>query len=312
MNDVNIKDEVLKSISRDKEDNLAYLSALIASGGEISLSNKDITLEFITYNSDLAYDYSKTIKELYNYSAEISIKRPEDKRYNKYFTIPLPAKISRYILEDSGIATFGENNQIKQLNFGAINLIKKSERQLSNYIKGLFLACGKVFIYEGNYIAEMVLPNSDFAEEIGATLLKKYGIQCSYRMRGEKTELIIKAGEMVANFLTLLGASVSSLELINILIRREMSNNINRQANCEAANSDKTAAAAVEQVNAIMTIKNLHKEDKLPPKLKEVAEYRLKNPNMPLAKIAENFALTKSGINHRMKKIIQIAQELTE
>ncbi len=309
MNDAKIKAETLESVVRDKEELLSYLAALVAAGGEISLNGRELSLDFVTYNSALAYDFSMTVKSHYGFGAEISIKQPEDKRYNRYFTVSLPSKISRQLLRDTKIVVLADNGDVKSINFGVSAFARRDEKNFSNYIRGLFLACGKVFIYEGNYIAEMLLPNADFAAEI-SEMLAKYDIICGQHERMDKTALTIKAGDMVSSFLALCGAAESSLELISILIRREMSNNINRQANCEAANSDKTATAAVEQVRAIMDIQRLKRMDKLSAELVEVAEFRLANPDMPLAGMAAHFKLTKSGISHRIKRIMRIAEEL--
>ncbi|NCA66711.1 MAG: DNA-binding protein WhiA [Clostridia bacterium] len=309
MNDADVKAEILESINRDKEDILTYLSALIAAGGEILLTGKEFSLEFITFYSALAYDFCKTVKENYNYGPEITIKQPEDKRCNRYYVVNMPSKITKQLLKDTKIMVADDNGEVKTINFGVSPIGKRDDKQFGNYIKGLFLACGKVFIYEGNYLVEMSLPNADFAEEI-ASMLTKYDIICGQSYKGDKVVLSIKAGEMVGNFLALCGASDSSLELINILIRRDISNNINRQANCEVANSDRNATAAVQQVRAILALIEKGSMDKLSDELREVAEFRIANPNMSLAALAERFELSKSGLSHRMKRIIKLSEEL--
>ncbi len=310
MIDVEIKSQVLASLERDKSGLLAFLSALIASGGEISLSGKEIALEFCTGSDFLAFEFGRIVKENYNFGAEISIIIPEDKRSNRYFKTVLPGKVAKQLLADTKILLIDENGSVKAINFGVNPLAKREEKLFANYMKGLFLASGKIFIYEGNYIAELVLPNSEFAEEI-AEHLAKYGICGTLRSRADKTALILKAGSNVANLLTLVGAAASSLALIDMMLVREVNNNINRQANCEAANSDKTALASAKQVIAINKIKSLHREDKLSEELKEVAELRVANPNMPLAKIAEILRLSKSGVTHRFNRIIALAEELS-
>ncbi len=310
MIDKEIKSQVLSSVEKGTSMQLAFLSALVASGGAISLASKKLSLEFTTNSDFLALEFCRIIKDAYNFGAEILIIRPKDKRSNRYYKAVLPAKVAARVLKDTRILSIDGGGAVSSVNFGVSPLAKKDERHFANYIKGLFLTSGKVFIYEGNYIAELVLPNAAFAEEI-ADMLAKYSITGRLRNRADKTALILKAGANVANLLTLAGAATSSLALIDMMLIRELNNNINRQANCEAANSDKTASASAKQVIAINKIKALHREDKLSEELREAAELRVANPNMPLAKIAEVLNLSKSGATHRFNKIMAIAEALS-
>lgn len=311
MIDETIKSQALTSLERDKSGLLSYLSALIASGGEILISDKTVSLEFVTGMGESALDFAAIVKENYNYSAEISVVQPEDKRSAKYFKIFFPGKVARRLLEDTKILVIDDGGAVRSVYFGVTPIAKRDRKHFANYIRGLFLTSGKVVKYEDNYIVELLLPNPEFAEEV-AELLVKYDISGARQRRGEKTALVFKAGESVANFLTLVGAADSSLEIINKIMLNEINNNINRQANCEASNSDKTCLAAVRQIIAIRKIRALRREDKLSEELLEAARLREANPDMPLAKIAERLRLSKSGVTHRFNRIIAIAEELPE
>jgi DNA-binding protein WhiA len=309
MIDAEIKGQVISSLERSKSGQLTFLSALIAAGGEITVAVRELQLEYLTSSTELALEFCRIVKDNYNFAAEISLIQPEDKRCGKYFKILLPNKTAKMLLEDTKMLVTDEYGAVKTINFGVNPLAKRDDKHFAEYIKGLFRASGKVFIYEGNYIAELLLPNREFAEET-SDMLAKYDITGGLYQRNEKTAFVLKAGGNVANLLTLVGAADTSLALIDKLVLREVSNRINRQANCEAANSDKTALAAVRQILAIKRIKELHREDKLSEELREVAELRVANPDMPLAKIAEKLRLSKSGVTHRFNKIINIAEEL--
>ncbi len=309
MNDQEVKTDVLNKVNREGKEAYAYLSALIASCGEITITNRALGLELITVNGSLPYDFSSLIKNLYGYGAEIAIIQPEDKRHNRRFSVYIPEKIARTALNDTKILVSAKDKSIVKTDFGASMISKENERYISNYIKGLFLSSGKVFIYEGNYLAELILPNSDYADEI-ASILKRYNIITGQAVKGDKVLLTIKSGECVSDFLALIGASDSALELKDILIKREMRNRINREANCEAANSDRNAQASVKQIKAILYIQEKGRTDKLTDELKEVAEKRLKNPDISMSKLADMLKITKSGLSHRFKKLIALAEEL--
>lgn len=307
MNDSVVKDEIMDNIAMNGRD-IAYLSALIESGGEINIHGREITLDFITFNSIVAFDFCRLIKKEYNYNGEISIKQPEDKRCNRYFIINLPSKTTKELLRDTKMMQLSDNGEVNAVNFGMSPHAKENEKNFASYVKGLFLSSGKVFLYEGNYLIELLLPNANIAQEI-SSMLAKFNINCSIVPKGEKTALCIKAGEAVSDFLALCGATESALELKNILIKREMSNRINREANCEAANSDRNALAAVKQVNAILCLMENGRMDKLPKELKEVADYRINNLDASLSTMAKHFSLTKSGLSHRINRILKIAEE---
>ena len=130
----------------------------------------------------------------------------------------------------------------------------------------------------------------------------------------EKNSFIIyiKEGEQIVDLLNIVGAHTSLLELENIRIMKEMRNNVNRLVNCETANLSKTVNAAVRQVESIKLIQNSIGLQRLPKNLQEVAELRLSYPDESLKELGEMLdpPVGKSGINHRLRKIEKIAEEI--
>ena len=143
-------------------------------------------------------------------------------------------------------------------------------------------------------------------------LLKKLGIKCKKLEQENKYSIYIKDGEEISKLLALLGANKSVLKFEDIRVQKEMRGKVNRIVNCKTANLNKTINASVEQIEAIRKLKNKDKFNLLDEKLKEIANLRLENPDMPLVELGKLLKkpVGKSGVNYRLKKIIDIANEL--
>lgn len=178
-------------------------------------------------------------------------------------------------------------------------------------IKGAFLGAGSVTDPEKNYHLEINFGDKKNAEFI-LNLCKSYNIEFKILEVNSKYILYIKEGEQISKFLACIGANKAVLKFEDIRIFKEMKNNVNRAVNMETANLNKTIDAAILQIEDIQLIKEKNKFDDMPEELKEVAIYRIENPEASLKEIGEslNNPLSKSGVNHRLKKIHEIAEEL--
>ena len=169
------------------------------------------------------------------------------------------------------------------------------------------------FISDPNkeYHLEIIFKKRKNAQEI-ADILYKYEIKVKITNRRTNYIVYAKDGEEIAKILAFIGANASVLRFEEIRVVREMRNSINRKVNCETANLTKTVNAAFEQIKAIEILNKNGKFDKLDNKLKEVAKLRIENPELGLEAIGKlvNPPISKSGVNHRLKKIIEIAENL--
>lgn len=178
-------------------------------------------------------------------------------------------------------------------------------------IRGSFLGGGTLNNPEKKYHIEI-----NFGVKENALIVKnifeKYNIDLKELDKKEYYALYSKAGEDISNILAFIGANSSVLKFEEIRVLREMRNNVNRQVNCETANINKTISAAVKQIENIKYIKSKNKMDLLNDGLKEVAKIRLENPDATLIELGKMLSspLGKSGINHRLKAIDKIAEEL--
>ena len=191
-----------------------------------------------------------------------------------------------------------ENTQIDIDDKLEIDLIKA-------VLRGSFLGSGSINNPENNYHLEVEFTKESMAEKI-KRILSDYEIN----MKVMKNILYLKDGEQISKFLAFIGASKSMLQFEEIRVQRHMNNKINRIVNCETANLNKVINASVEQINAIKKLKETGEFKKLDNSLKEIAELRLEHPDMSLESLGKLLKepIGKSGVNYRLKKIIQLSK----
>jgi len=178
------------------------------------------------------------------------------------------------------------------------------------FIRGIFLSCGNVTTPEKSYHLEMIIGKKHIDS------IKKQLSEVSFSpkriIRGQSLSLYYKDSSRIEDFLAYIGATKHSLEVMNTKITKEMRNNINRLTNCETANIDKAVTAAAIQLEAIRKLDEQSEIGKLPPELKETALKRIEYPEMSLEEFRHMFVpeISKSGIYHRLQKIVAIADEI--
>lgn len=179
------------------------------------------------------------------------------------------------------------------------------------FLRGVFLACGSLSDPEKEYRAEFLVKTKENADSL-IELLKEFGISARISSRGKYSVVYIKESGMIEDLLTLLGASNVSLDIMNTKIVKSVKNNINRRGNCDSGNISKTVEASINQRRAIDHLRKIGMLSSLPLELRNAAELRSKYPNSTLkelCKLSEE-SITLSGLNHRLKKIIEIYENL--
>lgn len=181
----------------------------------------------------------------------------------------------------------------------------------ASYIRGAFLGGGSVTNPQKEYHLEFDTKSMKEATRLKA-ILEKEGFNSKMVCRKGYYIVYIKECETIADILGYIGAGPSALELFSIQIEKEMRNKINRRVNCESANADKAAKASSRHMHAINKIKKAKKWDNMPDVLKEIANLREENPDLSLKELGELTIppIGKSGVNHRLNRIIEIAEEL--
>jgi len=181
-----------------------------------------------------------------------------------------------------------------------------------SFLRGVFMACGSITNPEKEYHLELSIGERLFAEDLAARMRERCGISFRTTTRKGSSFIYLKESEPIEDFLTMIGAVNSSLELMNIKILKDVRNKVNRVTNCETANIGKTVNAASVQLEQIRLIERTIGLSQLPDDLQEIAEIRLENPEMSLRELCAELSMpiSRSGVNHRLKRIGAIAAEI--
>ena len=181
------------------------------------------------------------------------------------------------------------------------------------FLRGLFLAYGSMASPEKEYHLEINALTPLFAEEL-FSVAESCGIRFKVARRKGCEILYLKESEQIEDFLTLIGAPVSSMKLMEVKVVKTVRNHVNRTTNCETANLNKTVSAAAAQLQDIRYILENAGLSYLDPDLRELAELRLQNPEMSLRELSQTLSapISRSGVNHRLKRIGEAARRLRE
>lgn len=185
-----------------------------------------------------------------------------------------------------------------------------NEEKLKNIIIGIFMGAGSINNPEKKYHLEIDFKNNENLNKI-EQILQKLGVNAKKMIIDKKQSIYIKEGEEISKFLALIGANKAVMKFEDIRIQKDMRGKVNRLVNCETANLNKTINASIEQISAIKKLKANGKFNKLSDNLKEIANLRLENPDMSLIDLGQKLKqpVGKSGVNYRLKKIMEIANE---
>jgi cell division protein WhiA len=174
-------------------------------------------------------------------------------------------------------------------------------------LRGLFLGCGSVNAPNTRYHLEFVAPTASWASAI-SRLCESAGVKAGIADRGGQSVVYVKDGDSVVRLLSLMGASRAVMEFENVRVVRQVSGEVNRRLNFETANIGKTIGSGLRQAAAIEQLEADGKLDHLPPALREMAKWRSANPDLNLAELAGRMQLSKSAVNHRLRRLQQLAR----
>jgi len=174
-------------------------------------------------------------------------------------------------------------------------------------LRGIFMGCGSVNAPSARYHLEFVLSTSGWAVKL-ARLLQEHGVRAGITERAGHQVLYVKDGDGIVRTLSLMGASRAVMEFENVRVVREVSGQVNRRLNFETANIDKTIGSAMRQVAAIDQLDRSGRLAELSPALREVAQARRSSHDLNLAELAASMRLSKSAVNHRLRRLVDIAE----
>mgnify|MGYP000468335614 FL=1 len=181
------------------------------------------------------------------------------------------------------------------------------------FVAGAFLSCGSVAEPIKEYHLEFVVPYFDLMNDL-LNVLTSLGFNAKSTERKGTYVIYLKGSEDIEDLITFMGATMSSIDLMNVKIYKDVRNKANRIANCDAANIERTLKASEKQIEDIEYIMNTEGLESLTPELRNMAELRLENPDVSLKELGEMLdkPVGRSGANHRLKKLMEIAERIRE
>lgn len=311
-----VKKELARNISAARHCRIAELAGMIGMVGHVDCQDgKPVRIVISTERSVIANTMSELIKKLFGLVPECSVKRTgaDSRVYKMVFNrqedverILTTLKITEKTGNSSGNV---RGMDCQEMHISGLVIQKDCCRRA--FIKGVFMTSGSISDPEKGYHFEIVCDNPERAELISG-IIHNFGIDSKVIARKRYHVVYIKDGTMIVDMLNLMGAYSSLMDMENIRILKDIANNVNRKVNCEAANLNKTVNAAVRQIEDIeyiIKVKGIHY---LPDNLVELAQARLEARDASLKELGEmiNPPIGKSGVNHRLRKISEIADHL--
>lgn len=178
------------------------------------------------------------------------------------------------------------------------------------FLRGVFLSCGAVSDPYKEYHLEFVSPYYNLSQDLLSVIAQIGGIKATVSNRKGNYVVYIKESEMIADLLAGIGASQCSMELMQAKMLKEVRNYVNRKTNFETANIDKTVSAAIRQIEAIKKLTKAGIFSDLPEDLQVLANLRLENPQWSLQELSKELGMSRSGVNHRLKRLMEMAENL--
>lgn len=289
---------------------LAEIAGFLRMCGSITLMGGRMGVRLTTENPATARLFVKLLKSYFDTRADLNVEEAAAlKKGHAYQLTITPDMNADLILRETGILGVKEGSNY--ITDGIKSDLIRRKCCKKAYLRGVFLGSGTISAPQRGYHLEMVC-NSEYLAGDVKKLINSFGLNAKVTQRKEQYVVYLKDSEQIIDLLNILGAHGQLLTFENIKIMKEMRNKTNRIMNCENANLDKTVNTAGRQIACIEKIESVRGLASLPPKLFEAATLRIQHPEATLAELAElaDPPLAKSGLNHRLKKIEEIAGKI--
>ena len=263
------------------------------------------SLKIVTESREFGQLLPKLFKRAFNVSFDI------------FPSLEAPGKLAFQIVDPDKISVIMETYGFTPAETLALHVnlpVLEDECCKASFLRGAFLAGGSVTHPEKGYHMEMTTTHQSVARETYTLMDDVLGFAPKLTERGGNAVLYVKQSEKISDLLTLLGAGVGSMAIMEARLEKEMSNKVNRRCNCDDANISKVVDAAQEQLTAIRCLRESGMFENLPDKLKQAAEARERNPESALAELASQMEppISKPAMNHRLQRLVQMAQEVKQ
>lgn len=297
-----IKEELSRIDSGARHCKLAETAAMIQYCGQVKIdSNVKYSLGIHTENPAVAKHFFSLIKETFGVSAKLSVQRNDYLKRNRNYSV----------FVDNHDETVLILKAVKLLDNNNFGIILQNTCCKRAYLRGAFLGAGSMSDPEKHYHFEITTMSQVLAQKL-RDIMNSFDLEAKIVLRKKYHVIYIKEGAKIVDVLNIMEAHIALMNLENIRIMKDMRNSVNRRVNCETANINKTVSAAVKQLEDIEFIIEHGKFSELNQGLRDVASLRLDNPEASLKELGEMLSppVGKSGVNHRMKKLSRIADDM--
>ncbi len=308
-----VKNEILNSNIKHRHCRQAFLAGLIRGAGSLYERDGELGLEIKANAEETAMYIAGQLKSLFDYEVrEFSV---SEDRLNKKDKILLNVSGEGTLEILQTLEIIVEKDDELAVNLKFYGKLTEKECCLRAFIRGLFIAGGNCTLPTENentstgYHLELAFSHYTPALETSEKLAE-YGVLTKITRRRESYIVYIKSAEEIKDFIAFLPAPVSVLKLTDLMINRELANRSNRQKNCDLGNVSKQVEASAKQIDAIKKIKQVIGLEGLKPDDVAVAIAREEYPDDTLSELAERLNITKSCLNHKLRKLVKIANEL--
>ena len=308
-----VKDELSRQMPGARHCQIAETAAILSLCGRVKISASDhFWIEIHTENVAVARKYFTLLKKTFNIVTDVSIRSGINPGRSRTYIVAVreheeALKVLQAVKLINSQGEIGENLSLIR------NVVLQNACCRRAFIRGAFLAAGSISAPEKFYHFEIVCPTEPKAEQL-KNIIATFDIEAKIVPRKKYYVVYIKEGSQIVDILNVMEAPVSLMELENIRIVKEMRGSVNRQVNCETANINKTVSAAVKQIEDIRFIQSVAGLSGLPESLQEMARIRLERPEATLKELGEALEppVGKSGVNHRLRKLSLVAEELRQ
>ena len=305
-----VKEELSKRTGASRHCQIAELAAMYLLCGKLKRTQgQELVLWVQTENQWVARKCFTILQKTFNIETDITVHESAHlKRCRVYHVTTRETEQALEILEAVKLVVKGSTDGTLKLG-NAVILQRNSCKRA--FIRGAFLASGSISDPQKGYHFEIVCPDEEKAQQL-QEIIRSFHIDAKIVLRKKSYVVYVKEGAQIVDILAVMEANVALMDLENIRILKEMRNSVNRKVNCETANINKTVNAAVKQVEDIRLIERKAGFESLSEGLEEIARLRLQYPEATLKELGMmlNPQVGKSGVNHRLRKLSMIAEEL--
>lgn len=261
-----------------------------------------------TESRPTAETYTQLLSEMTETIVDMSVKLTRRGGENQMYTISVPDKNDCAKIYDF----FGHSRNQPNLRINRANI--DNDECVRYFLRGVFLVCGSVTNPEKDYHLEFVVPHKNLASDLKKIIsdADEMNVELSIINRKGSYIVYIKGSDDITDILTYIGGSMSPLTVIQSKMFKSVKNKINRKVNSEMANINRTATASAKQLKAIQIIKEKMGLEQLQSDLRDVAEIRLEHEEYNLREIGQALNISRSGVNHRIQRLLDIADKLSK